>query len=49
MTFVFLTESGERLLKEAMARLMWSARAYHRILKISENDCRSGPNGNDQA
>ncbi|EEO28508.1 YifB family Mg chelatase-like AAA ATPase [Oxalobacter paraformigenes] len=28
-------ESGERLLKEAMIRLMWSARAYHRILKIA--------------
>ncbi|WAV89545.1 YifB family Mg chelatase-like AAA ATPase [Oxalobacter aliiformigenes] len=33
--FCLLDESGERLLKEAMARLMWSARAYHRILKIS--------------
>lgn len=30
-----LDESGERLLKEAMIRLMWSARAYHRILKIA--------------
>lgn len=29
-----LDESGENLLKEAMNRFMWSARAYHRILKI---------------
>ncbi len=33
--FCRLDESGERLLKDAMARLMWSARAYHRILKIA--------------
>lgn len=33
-TFCKLDESGENLLKEAMNRFMWSARAYHRILKI---------------
>ena len=32
--FCKLDESGENLLKEAMNRFMWSARAYHRILKI---------------
>lgn len=32
--FCRLDESGENLLKEAMNRFMWSARAYHRILKI---------------
>ncbi len=30
-----LDVSGERLLKEAMSRFMWSARAYHRVLKIA--------------
>lgn len=34
-TFCRPDESGERLLREAMARLMWSARAYHRVLKIA--------------
>ena len=32
--FCRLDETGENLLKEAMNRFMWSARAYHRILKI---------------
>ena len=32
--FCRLDEAGENLLKEAMNRFMWSARAYHRILKI---------------
>ncbi len=32
--FCKLDQSGENLLKEAMNRFMWSARAYHRILKI---------------
>lgn len=34
-TFCHPDESGERLLREAMTRLMWSARAYHRVLKIA--------------
>ena len=28
-------EAGEQLLRTAMARLNWSARAYHRVLKVS--------------
>ena len=28
-------EAGEQLLRTAMARLNWSARAYHRVLKVA--------------
>ncbi|MEA5098445.1 MAG: ATP-dependent protease, partial [Burkholderiaceae bacterium] len=27
--------AGEQLLRNAMARLNWSARAYHRVLKVA--------------
>ncbi|MDR0934138.1 MAG: ATP-dependent protease, partial [Burkholderiaceae bacterium] len=28
-------EKGEQMLRQAMARLDWSARAYHRVLKVA--------------
>ena len=34
-TFCVPGKTGEQLLKAAMSRFMWSARAYHRVLKIA--------------
>ncbi|MCL1886546.1 MAG: YifB family Mg chelatase-like AAA ATPase [Betaproteobacteria bacterium] len=34
-TFCKPDEKGEQLLRQAMAKLNWSARAYHRVLKVA--------------
>ena len=34
-TFCVPEKTGEQLLRAAMSRFMWSARAYHRVLKIA--------------